>query len=162
MTILDNQQSETTVRVRYKETDQMGVVYHGNYLTYFEIGRVEYLRDRGMAYKEMEEVDDSYIVVAETHCRHLRPAYYDDVLRIRTRVSRARRRTLRFAYEIVNDATGQLLTTGETVHVVCNKAGRPKALPEKYWKLFPSSAIAGEETDLNKDSRRRLNDWEPA
>ncbi len=78
--------SETTVRVRYKETDQMGVVYYGNYFTYFEIGRVEYLRDRGMAYKEMEQEDDSYIVVAESHCRYLRPARYDDVLRIRTRV----------------------------------------------------------------------------
>jgi acyl-CoA thioester hydrolase len=135
--------SETTVRVRYKETDQMGMVYYGNYFTYFEIGRVEYLRDRGMAYKEMEQQDDSYIVVAESHCRHLRPARYDDVLRIRTRVSRARRRTLRFAYEIVNDATGELLATGETVHVVCNKAGRPRALPVKYWKLFASSADAG-------------------
>jgi acyl-CoA thioester hydrolase len=88
----------------------------------------------------MERQDDSYIVVAESQCRHLRPARYDDVLRIRTRVSRARRRTLAFAYEIVNDATGELLATGETLHVVCNKAGRPKALPEKYWKLFASSA----------------------
>jgi acyl-CoA thioester hydrolase len=138
--------SETTVRVRYKETDQMDVVYHGNYLTYFEIGRVEYLRERGMAYKEMEEQDDSYIMVAESHCRHLRPARYDDVLRIRTRVSRARRRTLQFAYEIVNDATGELLATGETLHFVCNKAGQPRALPDKYWKLFASTADTAETT----------------
>jgi acyl-CoA thioester hydrolase len=138
--------SETTVRVRYKETDQMGVVYYGNYFTYFEIGRVEYLRDRGMSYKEMEQQDDSYIVVAESHCRHLLPAHYDDVLRIRTRVSRARRRTLHFVYEIVNDATGKLLATGETVHFVCNKAGQPRSLPEKYWKLFASSADTAETT----------------
>ena len=136
--------SETKVRVRYKETDQMGVVYYGNYYTYFEIGRVEYLRGRGMSYKEMERQDDSYIVVAESRCRHVRPARYDDVLRIRTRVARARRRTLHFIYEIVNDATGELLATGETLHVVCNKAGRPKALPEKYWKLFASSADTAE------------------
>jgi acyl-CoA thioester hydrolase len=141
-----NDFSETRVRVRYKDTDQMGVVYYGNYYTFFEIGRVEYLRDRGMAYKEMEQQDDSYIVVAESRCRHLRPARYDDVLRIRTRVSRARRRTLHFAYEIVNDATGELLATGETMHVVCNKAGRPKSLPDKYWKLFASSAEAAEAT----------------
>jgi acyl-CoA thioester hydrolase len=141
--------SETTVRVRYKETDQMGVVYHGNYLTYFEIGRVEYLRGRGMAYKEMEQEDDSYIVVAESHCRHLRPARYDDVLRVRTRVSRARRRTLQFAYEIVNDATGELLATGETLHFVCNKAGQPRALPDKYWKLFASSADIAETIPSN-------------
>lgn len=133
-----NDFSETKVRVRYKETDQMGVVYYGNYFTFFEIGRVEYLRDRGMNYKEMESQDDSFIVVAESHCRHIRPARYDDLLCIRTRVARAQRRMLRFAYEIVNDATGELLATGETVHVVCNKAGRPKSLPEKYWQLFES------------------------
>jgi len=150
--------SETTVRVRYKETDQMGVVYYGNYFTYFEIGRVEYLRGRGMTYKEMELQDDSYIVVAESRCRHLRPARYDDILRIRTRVSRARRRTLEFAYEIVNDTTGELLATGATVHVVCNKAGRPLALPDKYWKLFASPTdadeYAGEAAHSKEHSRR--------
>jgi acyl-CoA thioester hydrolase len=135
-----DQFSEITARVRYQETDQMGMVYYGNYYTYFEIGRVEYLRERGMAYKEMEQQDDSYIVVAESHCRYLRPARYDDLLRIRTRVAEARRRTLRFAYEIVNDATDELLATGETLHVVCSKAGRPKSLPEKYWKVLAPAA----------------------
>jgi len=129
--------SETTVRVRYAETDQMGVVYYANYLIYFEIGRVEYMRERGVAYKEMEIHDDSYIVVAESHCRHLRPARYDDLLRIRTRVAEARRRTIRFAYEIVNSASGVLLATGETLHVVCDSKGRPKTLPQKYRKYFP-------------------------
>jgi acyl-CoA thioester hydrolase len=132
-----SQCSETTVRVRYAETDQMGVVYYANYLIYFEIGRVEYMRERGVAYKEMEIQDDSYIVVAESHCRHLRPARYDDLLRIRTRVAQARRRTIRFAYEIVNSASGVLLATGETLHVVCDSKGRPKALPQKYRKYFP-------------------------
>ena len=132
-----SQFSETAVRVRYAETDQMGVVYYANYLIYFEIGRVEYMRERGVAYKEMEIQDDSFIVVAESHCRHLRPARYDDLLRIRTRVAEARRRTIRFAYEIVNSATGVLLTTGETLHVVCDSKGRPKALPEKYRRYFP-------------------------
>jgi acyl-CoA thioester hydrolase len=131
--------SETTVRVRYVETDQMGVVYHGHYYVYFEIGRVELMRARGVAYKEMEEQDDSYIVVAESHCRHLRPARYDDLLRIRTRVVESRRRIIRFAYEILNDETRELLATGETLHVVCNREGRPKALPEKYRALFPLS-----------------------
>jgi len=132
-----SQFSETAVRVRYAETDQMGVVYYANYLIYFEIGRVEYMRERGVAYKEMEIQDDSFIVVAESHCRHLRPARYDDLLRIRTRVAEARRRTIRFAYEIVNSATGVLLATGETLHVVCDSKGRPKALPQKYRKYFP-------------------------
>ena len=88
---------EITARVRYQETDQMGMVNYGNYYTFFEVGRVEYLRERGMSYKEMEQQDDSYIVVAESHCRYLRPARYDDLLRIRTRVAEARRRTLRFS-----------------------------------------------------------------
>src|SRR5258707_9604337 len=91
--------SETTVRVRYAETDQMGVVYYANYYIYFEIGRVEYMRQRGVAYKQMEQEDDSFIGVAESSCRYLRPARYDDVLRIRTRVLAARRRTISFGYE---------------------------------------------------------------
>jgi acyl-CoA thioester hydrolase len=134
--------SETLARVRYKETDQMGMVYYGNYFTFFEVGRVEYMRERGIAYKQMEREDDSYIVVAEANCRYLRAARYDDLLRIRTRVSEARRRTIRFAYEILNSDTGELLATGETVHVICNREGRPKSLPEKYRRLFPLQAKA--------------------
>ena len=128
---------ETTIRVRYAETDQMGLVYYANYYIYFEIGRVEYMRQLGVAYKEMEIQDDSFIVVAESHCRYLRPARYDDLLRIRTRVSEVRRRTIRFAYEIVESSAGTLLATGETLHVVCDSQGRPKALPDKYRQYFP-------------------------
>ena len=131
--------SISRVRVRYAETDQMGVVYYANFFIYFEIGRVEYMRDRGVAYKEMEIVDDSFIVVAECHCRYLRPARYDDLLRIRTRVTEVRRRTIRFAYEILNSTTIEVLATGETLHVVCDSKGKPKALPEKYRKYFPLS-----------------------
>ncbi len=127
---------ETTVRVRYAETDQMGVVYYANFFIWFEVGRVELLRQMGFAYKEMEQQDDSYIVVAEAHCRYVRPARYDDLLRIRTRVAEARSRTMQFAYEIRDDATGELLATGETTHVICDRNGRPKILPAKYRKLF--------------------------
>ena len=142
-----NAWSETLARVRYKETDQMGMVYYGNYFTFFEVGRVEYMRERGIAYKQMEREDDSYIVVAEANCRYLRPARYDDLLRIRTRVSEARRRTIRFAYEILHDSTGELLATGETAHVICNGEGRPKSLPEKYRRFFPLQAKAGRATN---------------
>ena len=128
--------SETLARVRYKETDQMGMVYYGNYFTFFEIGRAEYMRERGIAYKQMEQQDDRYIVVAEAHCRYVRPARYDDLLRIRTRVSEARRRSIRFAYEIRRQESGELLATGETLHVICNREGRPKSLPEKYRRFF--------------------------
>ncbi len=127
---------ETTVRVRYAETDQMGYVYYGNFFVWLEVGRVELLRQLGFAYKEMEQHDDSYIVVAEASCRYLRPALYDDLLRIRTRITAARRRTLRFAYEIRNHSTGALLATGETTHVICDHNGRPKTLPAKYRKLL--------------------------
>jgi acyl-CoA thioester hydrolase len=127
---------DTIVRVRYAETDQMGFVYYGNYYIYFEVGRVEYMRHQGVDYKQMELQDDSFIVVAESKCRYLRPAHYDDPLRIRTRVVELKRRTIRFRYEILHDETGELLATGETVHVVCDSHGKPKTLPEKYRRLF--------------------------
>jgi acyl-CoA thioester hydrolase len=129
--------SETLARVRYKDTDQMGMVYYGNYFTFFEVGRVEYMRERGIAYKQMEGEDDSYIVVTEASCRYLRPARYDDLLRIRTRVSESRRRSIRFSYEILRHASSEVLATGETLHIICNREGRPKSLPEKYRELFP-------------------------
>jgi len=135
--------SEMKLRVRYAETDQMGKVYYGNYYIYFEVGRVEYMRDRGVAYKEMEEKDDTYIVVAESKCTYKRPAHYDDLLRIRTRVAEVRTRTIRFAYEVLNDATGQLLAVGETLHVACNRQGRPKVLKEKYRALFAPAQTDG-------------------
>lgn len=131
--------AETTVRVRYAETDQMGVVYYGNYFTWFEIGRVELCRQLGFEYKRMETEDDSFIVVADAHCRYKRPARFDDLLVIRTKVTQSQRRTVRFDYEIVDQASGELLATGDTLHVICDRLGKPKSLPEKYRKYFPVS-----------------------
>jgi len=136
---------ETTVRVRYAETDQMGVVYHSNFFIWFELGRVEMLREMGITYKEMEEVDDCHIVVVEAHCHYKRPARYDDVLRIRTRVADARTRTMRFAYEVFHEASGDLIATGETAHVICDAQGRPKTLPEKYRSYFSIPSPAARE-----------------
>ncbi len=127
---------DTVVRVRYAETDQMGVVYHSNYFIYFEIGRTEYIRNAGLEYKKMEIEAHCFFVVASASIRHLRPARYDDVLRIRTRVVESNRRTARIGYEIFNDANEELLATGETYHVFCDRAARPKSLPEKYRKYF--------------------------
>jgi acyl-CoA thioester hydrolase len=127
---------ETTVRVRYAETDQMGVVYYANFFIWFEVGRVEMFRQMGFSYKEMEQKDDCFTVVGEAKCRYKRPARYDDLLRIRTRLMEARKRTVRFGYEILNDATGELVATGETLHVICGSDGRPKHLPERYAKIF--------------------------
>jgi acyl-CoA thioester hydrolase len=139
--------AETTIRVRYAETDQMGIVYYGNYFTWFEVGRVELCRQLGFEYKEMEIEDDSYIVVAEAQCRYKRPARFDDLLTIRTRVVESLRRTIRFGYEVHSQASGDLIATGETVHVICNRAGHPKMLPEKYRKYFPLGASAKGENE---------------
>ncbi len=129
---------ETTLRVRYAETDQMGVVYHSNFVIWFEVGRVELLRSLGFSYKEMEQQDDTRIVVVSVKCDYKKPARYDDVIRIRTRILEARSRILRFAYEVFNDASGDLLATGETTHVTCDNLGRPKSIPEKYRVLMPA------------------------
>lgn len=129
--------ADATIRVRYAETDQMGVVYYGNYFTWFEVGRVELCRQLGFEYKKMEEDDDSFIVVASATCRYRRSARFDDLLTVRTRVIDSHRRTVKFGYEILNPATNELLATGETVHVVCDRTGRPKSLPEKYRQYFP-------------------------
>ncbi len=129
--------ADTTIRVRYAETDQMGVVYYGNYFTWFEIGRVELCRQIGFEYKKMETEDDSFLVVAEANCRYKRPARFDDLLTIRTRVTAAQRRTVRFAYEIIHQGKGETIATGETIHVICNRAGQTKSLPEKYRKYLP-------------------------
>jgi len=123
---------DTTVRVRYAETDQMGVVYHANYLIWFEVGRVELMRAMGFEYKTMETEDDCHIVVAEAHCRYDKPAHYDELLRVRTRVTEWRNRIVKFSYEIFRDGDNTLLTTGYTAHVICGSNGRPKALPAKY------------------------------
>jgi acyl-CoA thioester hydrolase len=132
--------AETTIRVRYAETDQMGVVYYGNYFTWFEVGRVELCRQLGFEYKRMEIEDDSYIVVAEAYCRYKRPAKFDDLLLVRTRVAEAQRRLVRFWYEILDHHSREVIATGETLHVICNRLGQPKSLPEKYRKYFPASS----------------------
>src|SRR5438128_9402178 len=109
---------ESLLRVRYAETDKMGVVYHANYLIWFEIGRTEFCRARGFNYRDLEEDEDAFLVVAETYCRHKSSAYFDDEVLVRTRVTELRKRTLRFGYEVVRAGTGEGLAEGETGYVV--------------------------------------------
>ena len=132
---------DAAIRVRYAETDQMGVVYHANYLIWFEVGRVELMRSLGVEYKSMETADDCHIVVVDAHCRYLHPARYDERLRVRTRIAEARNRSIRFSYELFRDHDNHLLATGETTHVICGSNGKPKSLPEKYRHVF-SAALA--------------------
>ncbi|PYU05674.1 MAG: acyl-CoA thioesterase [Acidobacteria bacterium] len=129
---------DAPVRVRYAETDQMGVVYHANYLIWFEIGRVELMRALGFEYKLMEAEDDCYIVVAEASCRYIHPARYDELLRVRTRISQAGNRVVKYSYQLLRDTDDYLLASGATTHVICGKDGKPKLLPQKYRNKFRS------------------------
>jgi acyl-CoA thioester hydrolase len=114
----------------------MGVVYHANFLVWFEVGRVELMRALGVEYKMMEKEDDCHIVVADVHCRYHHSARYDEILRIRTRIAESKNRVVVFSYEVIRDADGQVLANGETTHVICGSNGRPKLLPEKYRKIM--------------------------
>lgn len=133
---------DVTVRVRYAETDQMGVVYHSNYLIWFEVGRVELMRSLGFDYKRMEADDDTYMVVADAHCRYHHPARYDELLTIRTRILEAKTRTLQFGYEIFRQEDQKLLATGDTTHVATSREGRVKQFPDKYKMAFLTLASA--------------------
>jgi len=128
--------TSTQFRVRYAETDQMGIVYYANYYVWFEIGRTDYCRQLGFAYRDMEQQDGLYIMVAEAWCRYKAPARNDDEIIVRTRVSSCRKRVLVFNYEVYRQAGDELLAEGETVHVITDREGHPRALPEKYREIF--------------------------
>ena len=132
---------ETCIRVRYAETDQMGVVYHANYLVWFEVGRVEWLRQNGFEYKKMEMEDDIHIAVVEAAARYKHPARYDDEVLVRTRLTAVRGFVMKIGYEIVRAADGKLLCEGETTHVVCDRDMQKKTLPEKYLRRFRELCI---------------------
>lgn len=133
---------ETEIRVRYAETDQMGIVHHANYLTWFEVGRSELCRAKGFSYKEMEEEEDALLVVAETYCRYKSPAYYEDVLTIRTRVGEVRSRSLRFFYEVYRESDDTLLAEGETLHLVTDRDKKVRVLPELYRSRLSEQEMA--------------------
>ncbi|MDR3774219.1 MAG: thioesterase family protein [Terracidiphilus sp.] len=126
----------TEVRVRYAETDQMGIVYYANYLVWFEIGRVELLRSLGLAYSQLETDHQCILPVIEASCRYKSPARYDDCILIETRPSLLRGSVVKFAYRILRKgADGEevkLLAEGETVHVVCDDQLNKKPLPEEH------------------------------
>jgi acyl-CoA thioester hydrolase len=119
---------ETSVRVRYGEVDRMGVVYHAHYLPYFEQGRTEFLRSLGRAYRQVEE-DGLLLVVADAGLKFHRPAAYDDLLTVRTRLVAATGVRLVFAYEVVRPADGVRCATGHTTLAATDRAGRPTRLP---------------------------------
>lgn len=123
---------ETEIRVRYAETDQMGIVHNSNYLIWFEVGRSEFCRARGFSYKEMEEKENALMVVAESYCRYKSPSFYEDLLTIRTQVAEIRSRSLRFIYEIFRASDETLLAEGETLHLVTDENKKVRSLPDNY------------------------------
>lgn len=127
--------AESRVKVRYAETDQMGVAYYANYFIWFEVGRSQYCNDRGFSYRDMERETGLFLIVAEASCRYKNPARYEDELIIRTTITELTRRTLRFSYTIERLDTAAV-ATGETLHVLINAEGRPSSLPEKYLSLL--------------------------
>ena len=131
--------SSCRVRVRYAETDQMGVVYYANYLVWFEVGRTEWLRQAGWSYREME-AEGFGLPVIEAHCGYRQSARYDDELDIRARGTLLSPVRVRFDYEVVRTPDGAVLAEGHTVHACLDPEGRPRRLPPRVVAIFPRGA----------------------
>ena len=127
--------SISRVRVRYAETDQMGVVYYANYFVWFEVGRTDLLRQAGWSYREMES-DGYSLPVIDAQCAYRGSAKYDDELDIRTTCASISPVRLRFSYEVVRVAGAVTLATGTTMHATLDRAGRPCRLPERVRGVF--------------------------
>ena len=132
--------NETRLRVRYAETDQMGVVYHSNHLIWFEVGRVELMRQMGFSYRDLEREEERFIAVAEVKCRYRAPVFYDEEVVVRTWLKTVRESVIVFRYELVRPENGTLLAEGETTHVVTDAKMKATTLPEKYLRVFRTAA----------------------
>jgi len=127
----DQKVIEATIRVRFAETDMMGIVHHGAYIVYFEEGRSEYSRQVGAPYAELEDSGHS-LAVSEVRARYIAPARYDDVLKIRTWVKKIGSRGVTFGYEIIQLESGQTLVRGESHHICVDHNGQVKHIPEPW------------------------------
>jgi acyl-CoA thioester hydrolase len=132
-------QHTTQIRVRYAETDQMGVVYHANYVIWMEVGRVEAMRSAGLVYAEMEK-EGVKVAVLGVEVDYRAAARYDDLINVTTRVVEVQSRKMRIEYEIHRDSDGLLLATGATRHLFINQDLKPVRCPEKYFQLFAGTA----------------------
>jgi len=144
--------AETRLRVRYAETDQMGVVYHANYLVWFEVGRVEFIRQIGLDYKRMEEEEGALIAVVEAKARYKAPARYDDELIVRTHLGGVRGSIVRFTYIVLRAGDEQVLCEGETVHVVVGRDMKRKSMPARYASHF--ARVLGHAADQTSAAAR--------
>ena len=125
----------SAVRVRYAETDTMGIVYYANYLIWFEVGRTDWLRETGWTYRSMEE-EGIQLPVIEAHCEYRQGAKYDDDLEIRTRGRKLSPVRIQFDYEVIRRVDLVLLATGHTVHATIDRNGRPVRMPDRVKELF--------------------------
>lgn len=132
---VDRRMARSVVRVRYAETDRMGVVYYANYLVWFEIGRTEWLRETGWTYREME-AEGLALPVIEAHCEYRLGARYDDELEIRTTGRAVSAVRLAFDYEIVRRSDAAVLAAGHTIHATLDSAGRPVRIPARVKELI--------------------------
>jgi acyl-CoA thioester hydrolase len=128
--------SKSRFRVRYAETDQMGMVYYANYLVWLEVGRSDFCRECGFSYRDLEREEQAFLTVAEANCRYLAPARYDDEIVVETELSRVSSRVIEFTYRVMRGST--LLAEGRTLHVVIGTDGRPRSMPQRYLELLKS------------------------
>jgi len=124
------------LRVRYKETDKMGVVYYSNYLVWFEVARTEFFRSRGADYREIEDRHKVYLPVVESYCRYRAPLRYDDLVRITAKLTGMSGTRVTFEYEVAKD--GAVTATGRTVHAFVNAEGSPVPVPDDIRKQLSS------------------------
>jgi acyl-CoA thioester hydrolase len=124
----------TRFRVRYAETDQMGMVYYANYFVWMEIGRTDFCRESGFSYADLEREEQAFLPVAEANCRYVAPARYDDEIVVSTEIARLNRRLIEFSYNIKSKDT--LLAQGRTLHVIMGPDGKPRSLPDRYLELL--------------------------
>ncbi|HUL29961.1 MAG TPA: thioesterase family protein [Thermodesulfobacteriota bacterium] len=122
---------DVEIRVRYAETDQMGVAYYANYLVWFEVGRSEFCRERGFRYADLEALGFR-LVVSDVHCRYRNPARYDETVVVRTRLKGVNKRMVTFGYQLLRPGQDEVIAEGETRHICIDSSGRTKSLPEKF------------------------------
>ena len=131
------QTTESRFRVRYAETDQMGMAYYANYLVWMEVGRSDYCRECGFSYGDLERNEQAFLTVAEARCRYLTAARYDDEILVETGITRLSRRVVEFSYKIKKGPA--LLAEGRTVHVVIGPNGKPRSMPNRYFELLKAT-----------------------
>ena len=141
---------ESRLRVRYAETDQMGVVYHANHFIWFEIGRVELMRQMGFSYRDMEREHGCFIPVVDARCRYKAPARYDDEIIVRTHLKNVRESVIHFGYELVRAGDGELLAEGETTHMIIDAKMKTSGAAAEHFKVFREAR----EIDLAGTERR--------